>query len=181
MAAAVTGAEFRVTEKQQNQRKKGGGRPFKFAEPSRPITLTLPDRTLRELEKIDPDRGRAIVKLAEEALGDGSTEKPLVQIVEMAANTGLVMVGPNQVLRRISFVRLVEVAPSRYLLAVVPGHDFHQLEIAITDLLEEVPEEEVRERELIRQLLGHIKDLRKADRVSMAEILLVQSRPGGRS
>lgn len=152
----------------------GGGRPPKFTEPSRPITLTLPESTLRELQQIDPDRGHAIVKLAKSALRTDGTARPLVEVVEMSPNNGLVIVGPSQALRKIPFLHFVEVAPARYLLALDAGYDFKSLEIAINDVLEDVPEGENRERELIRQLLGYLKNLRKAERMSMAEILFVK-------
>lgn len=155
-------------------RKARGGRPPKFAESSRPITVTLPDSTLRDLQHIDPDRGRAIVKLTKSALRNNGAAQPLVEIVEMAKETGLVVIGPSRVLGQISFLHLVEVAPARYILALDPGYDFKSLEIAINDVLDDVPEGEKRERELIAQLLEHIKKLRKSERVSMAEILFVK-------
>jgi hypothetical protein len=155
--------------------RKLGGRPPKFAEPSRPVTLTLPESTLTDLEQISPDRSRAIVELTKRVLRNNGTEKPLVEIVEMAKDTGLVVVGSSKALRRIPFLRLVEVAPARYLLAVDQGHDFHSLEIALIDALEDKKDER-RERELMTQLLKHIKGLRKARRVSTAEILFVRLR-----
>ena len=159
---------------QHMNRKNGGGRPRKFAEPSRPITLMLPESTLRELQHIDPDRGHAIVKLTKRVLRSDGASQPLVEIVEMASDTGLVVIGPSRVLRQISFLHLIEVAPARYLLALDPGHDFRTLEIAINDVLDDVPEHEKRERELVLQLLEHIRKLRKTERVSMAEILFVK-------
>ena len=42
-----------------------GGRPAKFDEPSRPVTITLPDRILDRLKEIDADRALAIVKAVE--------------------------------------------------------------------------------------------------------------------
>lgn len=159
---------------QHLNKKKGSGRPLKFAEPSRPITLTLPESTLRELQHIDPDRGRAIVKLMKRVLRSGGAAQPLVEIVEMATNTGLIVVGPSRALRQIPFLHLIEVAPARYLLAVDSGYDFKSLEIAINDVLEDVPERDEREQNLILQLLEHIKRLRKTDRVKMAEVLFVK-------
>jgi hypothetical protein len=153
-------------------KKNPGGRPPKFAEPSRPVTLTLPDSVLADLERVHPDRSQAIVELTKKVLRSSGAENPLVEIVEMAKNTGLVIVGPSKALRKIPFLRLVEVAPTRFLLAVEHGHNFHSLEIAILDALEDKEEEE-RERELLTQLLHHIKGLRKAQRVSRAEILFV--------
>jgi hypothetical protein len=158
-------------------RKRSGGRPRKFTEPSRPITLTLPERTLRELRCINPDPGQAIVKLASSALRNGSKEKPLVEILKTSADMGIIVVGPSQVLSHLSFVHLVEVEPARYLLALDSGQDFKSLELAITDLLDEAMQVDRRERELIMQLLQHIKHLRRSKNISRAEILFVKS-PG---
>lgn len=154
--------------------KNSGGRPPKFDEPSRPVTLTLPDSTLEGLKLIDSDRSQAIVKLTQAALRQGRSDQPLVEIVEMAANTGLIVTGPSPSLRRIPFLHLVEVAPARFVMAMDPGNDFMTLEIAIRDSLDDVPKEDVRERELLTQLLDNIKTLRKGERVRMAEILFVK-------
>lgn len=158
----------------ENQQKNVGGRPPKFGEPSRPITLTLPESTLRALEHIDPDRAQAIVKLANDALHGNGLPKPLVEIVRMKADTGLVVVGPSAALRQIPFLHLVEVAPARYILALDPSYDFKSLEIAINDVLEDVPPDEKRERELIVELLDHIKRVRRSARFSIAQILFVR-------
>src|SRR5437773_7425177 len=118
------------------QRKNGSGRPPKFSEASRPITLTLPESTLRDLQLVHPDRGHAIVKLAQRASRGNRSKRPLVEIVKMGVDVGLIIVGQSKVLLQIPFVRLVEVAPARYLLALDSGNDFHTLEIAINDLLD---------------------------------------------
>lgn len=154
-------------------KKINGGRPRKFAEPSRPITLTLPESTLRDLQHIDPDRGRAIVKLAKSALASDGAEKPLVEISKISAGTGLVIIGPSQALRQIPFLHLVEVAPARYLLALASGHDFKHLEVALNDVLDDLPPGEKRERGLITQLLQHMKRLRRLELTSTAVILFV--------
>lgn len=154
-------------------KKNTGGRPPKFEEPSRPITVTLPESTLEGLRQIDPDRGQAIVKLTQNLLSEGRSAPPLVEVVKMAAKTGLLIIGPCEALRRIPFIHLVEVAPARYLIALESGNDFKTLEIAIHDVLEDIPDENNRERQLILLLLENIRRLRKADRMSMAEILLV--------
>ena len=167
----------RKDETQNAESKNPGGRPPKFHEPSRPITLTLPESTLDGLLKIDPDRGKAIVKLAEMALRRGRFSAPLVEAVEMAANISLIIIGPSAALRRIPFLHLIEVAPSRFLLAVDPGNDFKSLEIAIQDELENVPAEDMHERELLAQLLACMRSYRKDARVRMAEILFVQMDP----
>ena len=161
---------------EQSDRKKSGGRPRKFAEPSRPITLTLPESTLRELQQVHPDLSHAIVKLARRALYSGDEQKPLVEILKTSDEDGIIVVGPSQALSQISFLHLVEVAPARYLLALDFGYDFKSLEIAINDVLDDVPQSDKRERELLVQLRQHIKSLRKSDSMSRAEIIFARSR-----
>ena len=156
------------------EQKYGGGRPPKFAEPSRPITITLPESTLQGLQRIDPDRGHAIVKLTQEALRHDSPTQPQVEIVEMAPNTGLIVVRPSKYLHKIAFLHLVEVCPTRFLMALDKGNDYRALELAVRDLMDDVPSEEEQEKELLHQLLEHVKKLRQSERVSMAEVLLVK-------
>ena len=149
------------------------GRPPKFKEPSRPVTVTLPESTLEQLGMIDPDRGRAIVKLASQAMQRGGAPPPAVEVVEMAQGSGLIIVGSSQILRRIPFLHLVEVSPGRFLLALDSGHDYHSLEIAIQDARDEMDGVSVREQELIQQLLEQIRQVRRSQRVTMVQILFV--------
>ena len=153
--------------------KSAGGRPAKFAEPSRPVTVTLPERTLQDLETIGPDRGSAIVKLVDAVLAR-EEGRPSVEVTRVGPDTGLIIVGPSSRLRRIPFLHMVEIAPARFLLALEPGHDFRSLELAIQDLLEESDEPQSAEHSMLASLIEHIKRLRKSAQVSMAEILFVR-------
>lgn len=155
------------------KRKSNSGRPPKYSGPSRPVTVTLPDSTLEALRRIDEDRGLAIVKAAEWAQGDYSDSNAPVEIVQMAPGKGLLVVGATVALKRIPFLHLIEIGPDRHLLALDRGNDFRSLEIAVRDLFDDVPEGQTYERELLKSLLVHIRDLRKAEKVTMAEILLV--------
>ena len=153
--------------------KNRGGRPPKFNEPRRPITVTLPESTLSALRQISPDRSRAIVELAKKEPSSELRPGPWVEVVEIAKDVGLGIVGPSEALRRIPFLRLIEIASARYMLAVNHGHNFHSLEVALTDLIEDKTLAE-REFQLMRQLLDRIKGLRKALRVATGEILFVR-------
>src|SRR5215471_1223002 len=95
-----------------------GGRPAKFSEPSRPVTVTLPERVLGSLARIDADRARAIVKATESVMRK-SIEG--VELVEVAPGLGVIVVGPSDFLRKIDWLQLVEIAPARYLLSIPPG------------------------------------------------------------
>ena len=98
-----------------------------------------------------------------------------MEIVDVAAKMGVLIIGPCAPLKEIPFLHLVEVAPGRFLLALKPGNDFKSLEIAVNDILEVLPEGDDRNRELILRLLASIRSLRKGAKVSMAEILLVST------
>lgn len=155
-------------------KKAAGGRPPKFDEPSRPITITLPDSTLEGLKIINPDRAQAIVNLTNGVLAQKGGTRPPVELVKVADSTGLLIVGPSQALRRIPFLKLVEIATGRYILALTAGSSFNSLEIAIQDQLDELDAGDKWEQKLLSQLLENVKKLRKTDRVSMAEILFVR-------
>jgi hypothetical protein len=149
-----------------------GGRPPKFAEPRRPVTLTLPERTLRRLETLDPDRARAIVTATDAACGEASEAAP-VEIVEVAPGKGILLVGPSRTLRSIPWLILAEIAPRRYLLTVTPGTPVEGLEIALLDLLQEVPAAEERERAILEELAKHLRALRRERKIEKAEMLFV--------
>jgi hypothetical protein len=156
---------------------KRGGRPPKFREPRRPITLTLPERTLRLLAAVDADRARAIVKVTEAALGPGDPPySQLVQVVEVMPGAGIILVGASQRLREIPWLRLVEVAPGRFLLSIPSGTPVEALEIGLQDLLEVVPAADTRERAILEQLHALVRTLRRGRSVSKAEMLFVDTR-----
>ncbi len=149
-----------------------GGRPPKYQEPSRPITVTLPESTLRQLSAIDEDRGMAIVKLASRAM-EPQREPSRVEVVKVNRKSGLLVMSHSRVLEKIPFLRLVEVGTGRFLLAVESGQDFRSLELALHDLLEGPATLGSDDLQLITDLLQQVSHLRKAGRMSLAEILLV--------
>lgn len=150
-----------------------GGRPPKFDEPSRPVTITLPESALDKLALIDPDRAQAVVKLARAAVPESGEVTPLAQIVTLAEGAGVVIVGPSQTLRKIPFLHLLEISPGRYLLALAPGHDFKALELSLVDVLGELPASDARERALVEELIVLIGHVRRSYLGRTAEILLV--------
>lgn len=157
----------------QTRKKHPGGRPRKFREPSHPVTVTLPERTLEQLASIDHDRARAIVRATDLATPDRVPPHKLVDVVEVASGTALLIVPPSRYLKKIRRLRLVEVAPSRFLLTIPSGTPLAELEVAINDLLDDLPPNEAREREMMKELLAQFRRLRRADLMSKAEILLV--------
>lgn len=156
------------------EKRKSSGRPPKFEEARRPITVTLPERTLRQLELIHTDRARAIVKVTTAALGFRSGKKPLVDVVEAYPGQALIIVGPSKRLREIDFLRLVEIAPSRFVLVLSEGTAIDSLELAVGDLLEHLPPEDAYEREILTELHKVMRHRRRQQDVTKAQILLIR-------
>jgi hypothetical protein len=154
---------------------KRGGRPPKFAGPRRPVTVTLPESTLKRLEAVDPDRARAIVKIAESAMPESDGNRRLVDIVEVTPGVGVILVSPSFYLRRIPWLRLAEVSPRRFLLSMPTGTQMDSLELALVDLVDSVPSSEVRERSIIRELRQLIRDLRRRRKITKAEMLFIDT------
>jgi hypothetical protein len=153
--------------------KSKGGRPPKFAEASRPITVTLPERTLRQLTAINPDRAKAIASLAESASSNAEAPAKAVDIVEIASGKAIILVGPSTALHSIHWLRLIEVAPHRFLLVVPSGKAIESLEVALMDLIEGLPKSKENERSMLEELRNVISHHRRHDGVSRAEMLFV--------
>jgi len=154
-------------------KKHPGGRPRKFQEPSHPITVTLPNRTLELLASIDHDRAKAIARATDMALPAHVPPQRLVEIIEVAERVGLLVTPPSRYLKKIRLLNMVEVAPSRFLLTLPSGTALAELEVAVSDMLDEIPRDEARERAILKELLNHMQRLRRADQVTKAEILVV--------
>jgi hypothetical protein len=158
-----------------SEKKHPGGRPKKFTETSRPVTVTLPERTLALLAAVSPDRAKAIAKVTDSALGEAGSPRPSVELVEVAPGKAALIVAHNRHLTSIPWLRLVEVAPARYLLSLVSGTPIERLEVAIGDLLEAIPETETTERELLETLRCNIRTPRRSQKIVKEEILFFES------
>jgi hypothetical protein len=155
--------------------KHAGGRPPKFHEPRRAVTMTLPERTLLQLAAVDRDRARAIVKLTNAAVCEDLPPGKLVEVVEIEPGTGVILVGPSSYLRRIPWLKLVEITPARYLLVIPTGTPIDSLEVALRDILDELPATEQRERAILEELESRMRQLRRVKKVSKAELLFIDT------
>ena len=154
-------------------RRNAGGRPPKFDEPRRPVTLTLPERTLTRLAAVDADRATAIVKLVDSLL-PASNGQRLVDVVEVAPGAAIILVAPSRYLRRIPWLRLAELSPGRHLVTILPGTPIDSLEVAILDLLESLPASEDYERKILDELRRLIGAGRREQKITKYEMLYVR-------
>lgn len=148
-----------------------GGRPPKFNEARQRITVTLPDRTLKGMLCIDSDRAQAIAKAVDALVGVNSVRKP-VEIVEVLPGKAIVLVGPNQCLKKIQFLDQIEVAPARYLLIISSNATIESLELALGDMRQSLMTENDYERTILEQLLQYITHHRRRKAMTKSELLL---------
>lgn len=154
-----------------------GGRPPKFHEPRRPVTVTLPERTLNVLSSVDADRARAIVKLADRVEGSNGDHKG-VELVPIASDAAVLVIGRSQSLTKIPWLRQIEIAPARHLISIEPGTPIDSLEVALADLLDH--DDEMHDRPIVAELLAHVRRQRRDQSISKEEILVIRSAQGKR-
>lgn len=156
----------------ERKKKKPGGRPPKFSEPSRPVTVTLPQRTLDRLAKLDPDRARAIVKAVDSLTGP-ETALAEHEIAPAAHASSLLIVPACVSLRQLDWLQLLEVVPGRHLLAVTPGTTLEQIEIGLSDLIDDAPDQFPDELDLLLSLRNALNGLRRGQQLEKSEILVI--------
>jgi len=138
--------------------------------------VTLPEKTLAQLAAINPDRAQAIVKATNAALPVEGKHKP-VELVEVIPGLSVILIGASQHLPKIKWLRLVELAPLRFLLTIPSGTAIDSLEIAIIDLLQNLEPHEEWEKCILEELRNLIRGLRLGGKLSKAELLLVDTIP----
>lgn len=154
----------------------GGGRPPKFHEPRHAVTMTLPVRILDQLAEIDPDRTRAVVKVTTAVMGTDKKRFKPVELVEMAPGESLIVVGPNKALKQVPWLKLIEMAPARFLLTIPTGTPIEVLEVALRDLYNDPAlKNKGRECAILLELLNLIGHQRRSRRMSKAEILIIDT------
>lgn len=153
---------------------RSGGRPRKFDEPSGPVTVTLPKRTLDQLRRVDEDRAKAIVKVVDAFVENDTRAAADVEIIEVAPGTGVVVVPPTESLRKLPWLRMIEVAPMRYLLAIVPDASIEKTEVALLDLIDDARTTAPEDLPVLELLVDKLRDLRRRERISTAQILFVR-------
>ena len=156
-----------------------GGRPAKFDEPSRPVTITLPDRILARLAEIGDDRAKAIVKAVETVLAGGScgpAPEPVGEL-SVAKDESLLVVARSRLLASVPWITMIGIAPGRHLISLQDGATIEKLEVTLGDLLDSNPDASEGERKILRTLLSRIRTPRRNQAIRKEEILVVRSLP----
>ncbi len=161
------------SRKKSDAKSSRGGRPRKFTEPSRPITVTLPERTLKQLTQINNDRAKAIAKAVSMAVAELDTTSSTAEIIKNGSGVGFVVVGPSRYLKNVAGLRMVEIMPDRHLLTIKTGTSPAALEVELLDIIERIPSNDRTELDLLTKLTGILRSTRQASRMNKEEVLLI--------
>ena len=152
-----------------------GGRPAKCDEPSRPVTLTLPERILERLADIDADRAKAIVKAVDAVLGEAKPHAEVVRELRLNDEEALLTVADNSLLRSIPWLTMIEIAPGRHLISLKDRASIEKLEVTIVDILDAHPKARPSERRTLERLLECLRTPRRNRAIRTEDILVIRT------
>jgi hypothetical protein len=152
--------------------RRGRGRPRKFAEPTRAVTITLPESVLSTLTSVHKDISRAIVQLTERRLRH---KHPLAELVTFGRNA-VITVRPTPSLEKRAGVQLVPLPDGRALISFAEARTIAELELTLNDALED-PSLAPDDRELFEAIVRILKSARLSHTVTVQRrnIIVIES------
>ncbi len=158
-----------------NQKENPGNPTPETTAQKRVVTIALPEKTLSVLETYDQDLAQAIVKVTDRASQKAFPKGSSYEIVKVAPRKSVFIVGSDTQLAKIQWLKLVEIAPGRNLITIPSGISLESVEIAILELIENMPSDEAMERSLLKEFGKYVGRLRRYNKMSRAEIMIVDT------
>jgi hypothetical protein len=158
-----------------NNQKHPGNQSQKTNELKRVVTIALSEKTLSVLETCDRDLAQAIEKVTDRASQRAFPEGSSYEVVKVAPHKSVFIVGSNTHLAKIHWIKLVEVAPGRNLITIPSGTSLESLEVAVLELIENMPSDGIMDQALLKEFCKYVGRLRRNEKISTVEILLVDT------
>ena len=155
------------------------GRPRKFSEPSRTVTLTLPESVLETLATLHADVSQAIVRL---------TRRSTPRLQRKAADLlvfgqrAVITIRPTPSLELRAGVQLVPLPDGRALISFEEPTSLAALQLSLSDALED-PRMKAADRAVYENLLDILREARRSEDVSLEQrhIIVIEARPTRRA
>jgi len=135
------------------------GRPSKFGRPSRVVAVTLPHDAVERLRRINRDLGWAIMTLLDKEAPapvqrTGRDGEPDVELVAVADRRSMIVIN-RELIRHLPGVNIIPLRGNRAFVALDIDRGMSDLELAVTDRLDEptLDRDEVRGLEELRAQL----------------------------
>ena len=150
------------------------GRPRKFTAPARPVTITLPEHVLTALSTLDPDLGRAVVRLAQPLLGD--RPHPPAELATFGRHS-VIVVNPSRTLEKRTGIELIHLPDGRALISFDRSKTIPGLELVIADALED-PALPPKDREVFGAVAAILKSARRAANIELLQrhVIVLETR-----
>ena len=158
------------------------GRPSKFGRPSRVVAVTLPQDAIERLRRVHRDLGWAILALldkeapepARQALRDA---EPDVELVTVADRRALIVVNREHI-RHLPGINLIPLRGNRAFVALDIDRGMSDLELAVTDRLDE-PTVDANEARALEDLRSQLTAWRRDHELKFHRraIIVVERRP----
>ncbi len=139
------------------------GRPRKFDEPTRVVSLTLPQSAIDHLSQTHEDLGRAVVSLIDRTMSP--RKRPAAELV-VFGNHAVISVQPTPSLEQRVGVELVPLPDGRALLSFDAPQTVADLELSISDALDD-PMLGSDDRAVFDSIRAILRDARQAPDVSL--------------
>ena len=159
------------------------GRPPKYGRPARLVAVTLPNDVVDWLAAIDPDVGRAIVRLHDQRVDRDHRaprpDPPGAELVDVGDARALIVVDPKLV-RGLDGVAAIPFGAGRAFLALEPSWTMADLELSVVDSLDRGPSDPGR-RAALSQFRDQLRAWRtdRSMRLEPRAIIVAGKRPKG--
>lgn len=155
------------------------GRPRKFDEPTRVVSLTLPESVIASLTDLHGDLGHAVTRLARKVVEHVPRRQPAELV--MFGRRATISVRPSRSLARRLAVELVPMPDGRALIAFGTPKTVAEFELRLHDALDDETTDQ-EDREACEAMRAILRNARRSDDVALAmrNILVLESRPSGR-
>ena len=142
------------------------------------MTITLPEPVLESLRLLDPDLGRAIVRLAQPLVG--SRPHPAAELATFGRRS-VIVVNPSATLEKHAGVDLVHLPDGRALISFDQATTIPQLELVIADALEDL-RLSGEDRNVFESVRDILRDARRSERVALESrnIIVIETRRASR-
>jgi len=155
------------------------GRPRKFDEPTRVVSLTLPESVISSLTDLHGDLGHAVARLARKVVTHVPRRKPAELV--MFGRRATISVHPSRTLARRLGVELVPMPDGRALIAFDAPQTVVEFELRLHDALDDGAIGDG-DREACEAMRAILRDARRSDDIALAvrNIIVLEARPAGR-
>jgi len=159
------------------------GRPSKFGRPSRVVALTLPHDAIERLRRVHRDLGWAILTLLDKDAPEPAPRhppreaEPDVELVTVADRRALIVVNREHI-RHLPGVNLIPMRGNRAFVALDIDRGMSDLELAVTDRLDE-PTVDATEARALEDLRSQLTAWRRDHDLKFHRraIIVVERRP----